>query len=86
MGIAGKLLAWMKNYTADRTQSVEINYKRSSVRNIDYCMPQGSMFGPRLSSSFVNDLPTCNTTGEINMYADDTTAHLVGNSMDEIIQ
>ena len=42
------------------------------------------MFGPRLFSIFVNDLPTCDTTGEINMYADDTTAHVVGNSIDEV--
>ena len=44
------------------------------------------MFGPRLFYISVNDLPTCNTTGEINMYADDTTAHVVGNSIDEVIQ
>ena len=43
------------------------------------------MFGPRLFSIFVNDLPTCNTTGEINMYADDTNAYVVGNSIDEVI-
>ena len=85
IGMGGKMLAWMKNYTEDRTQFVEINHKRSPVRNINYGIPQGSMFGPTLFSIFVNDLPTCNTTGEINMYADDTTAHLVGNSIDEVI-
>jgi len=50
------MLAWMKNYTEDRAQFVEINHKRSPVRNINYGIPQGSMFGPRLSI-FVNDLP-----------------------------
>ena len=43
VGIGGKLLAWLKNYTEDITQFVEINHKRSSVRNINYSIPLGSM-------------------------------------------
>ena len=82
IGIEGKLLTWMKNYTEDRTQFVEVN----SVRNVDYGMPQGSMFGPRLFSIYVNDLLKYSRTGEINMYADDATAHVVGNSVDEAVQ
>ena len=49
-------------------------------------MPQGSTFGPRLFSIYVNDLPSCSTTGEAHMYADDTTAYVIGNSIDETIQ
>ena len=52
IGIEGKLLAWMKNYTEGSTQFVEVNQTISSVRNIDYGIPQGSMFGPRLPQGF----------------------------------
>ena len=41
--------------------------------------------GPRLYTIFVNDLPDClDGTGEIYLYADDTTLSYIGRSVEEI--
>ena len=49
-------------------------------------MLQGSLIGPRLFSIDVNDLPTSVPSAEVHMYVDDTTAFVVGDCVDEVIQ
>ena len=39
--------------------------------------------GPRLFALYVNDLPSTASTGQIHMYADNTTAFVVSKSVDE---
>ena len=67
----------------DRTQYVEINGEKSSLRSMKIGVPQGSLLGPRLFALYVNDLPSTASTGQIHMYADDTTAFVVSKSVDE---
>ena len=86
IGISENFLAWLKNYTYGRKQFVEINNKRSSARNVKYGVPQGSLFGPRLFSIYVNDLPASVSSAEVHIFADDATAFVVSDSVDEIVQ
>ena len=86
IGISDDLLAWLQNYSYGRKQFVEINNKRSSMKNIWYGVPQGSLFGTRLFSIYVNDLSTSVSSAEVHMYADDTTAFVVVDSVDEVVQ
>ena len=48
-------------------------------------MPQGSLLCPRLFAIYVNDFPFCTKVGEIHFYADDTTAFVVCNTIDETV-
>ena len=43
-----------------------------------------SLLGPRLFITYVNDLPESIRSGEVYMYADDTTIHTIGNTTDEV--
>ena len=45
-------------------------------------MPQGSVLGPTLFTSFCNDLPSSVCSGTLYMYADDTTIFCIGESAD----
>ena len=45
----------------------------------------GSLLGPRLFITYVNDLPDSIRSGEVYMYADDTTIYTTGNSTDEVV-
>lgn len=59
----------------------------SPVLEVKYGVPQGSLLGPRLFSIYVNDFPDCITQGELHLYADDTTAFVIGgNPVDVIIK
>ena len=51
-----------------------------------YGGPQGSLVGPRLLSIYVNDLPKSILQGELHLYADDTTAFIIGDSTNDVVK
>jgi hypothetical protein len=46
---------------------------------------RGSLLGPRLYSIYSNDLPRATANASVEMFADDTTAFCIGNSVDEVL-
>ena len=70
-GIKGKVLAWIRNFLADRLQKVVVGNSSSKWGKVVSGVPQGSVLGPTLFSMYVNDLPSmvCST---LKMFADDT--------------
>ena len=70
----------MESYLTGRSH---IRQNLSSFAPISYSVPQGSILGPLPFILFVNDLPL-STRLEIDMYADDSTLHTAGNSINEL--
>eukprot|EP00794_Sanderia_malayensis_P000634 gene634-1302_t len=85
MGITGDLLNLLQDYLANRNQFVNVKGKHSDITIIEIGVPQGSLLGPRLFAIYVNDFPSCTKIGEIHLYADDTTAFVVCNTIDDTI-
>lgn len=59
---------------------------QTGLRKVEYGVPQGSLVGPRLFSIYVNDFSELLSQGEIHMYADDTTAFVIGDSTDDVVR
>ena len=77
VGLAGDMWKWINDYLSNSMQGTSVNKSRSDRNPIRVGVPQGSLLGPRLFASYVNDLPDSIASGEVYIY-------VVGNTVDDI--
>ena len=82
-GIEGNLLSWLTDYLHHRTQVTVVNSTQSEELNVTCGIAQGSVLGPCLFSLYTNDMPEAVTSGNLYLYADDTTVYCIGSTVDE---
>ena len=74
-GITNLSLSWLKSYLSGRSQSVMCNGVLSSSFTVSLGVPQGSVLGPLLFTSYIS--PICRLINSFGLahhaYADDTT-------------
>ena len=84
-GISRNLHEWIVDYPSNRVQYTEVNGKASTVKEVKYGVPQGSLLGLRLYSIQVNDLHDCIKEGGLSLFADDTNVYCIGNNVEEVV-
>ena len=70
-GIRGLALKWMHSYLKNRSQFVRLSGENSSIKHMQYCVPQGSILRPLLFIIYINDLPNIFNRAKFILYADD---------------
>ena len=76
------ILAWIKAFLSNRSQSVIVNNQTSSVTPVTSGVPQGSVLGPLLFLIYINDLPL-HVSSNIRMFADDCVIYRKINSVSD---
>ena len=68
-GVKGKLASWIENFLSDRKMQVSVRGSVSRWCSVKSGVPQGSVLGPLLYLSYINDLPE-NVSSSIELFED----------------
>lgn len=69
-GIRGNTWNWIKDFLAKRTQQVNLEGQSSTRADVISGVPQGTVMGPLLFLTYINDLPE-HTSSDARLFADD---------------
>lgn len=70
LNLEPKVLTWIKAFLTNRSQFVYVNGIVSSIAQVNYGVPQGSVLGPILFLIYINDFTT-HYTSSMSMFVDD---------------
>ena len=83
-GVRGLANNWFKSYLTNRRQYVSINGFDSTLKEMKYGVPQGSVLGPLLFLIYINDLHCAIKYSTTHHFADDTNFLYVSKSLKKI--
>ncbi|KAI8499245.1 hypothetical protein Bbelb_230090 [Branchiostoma belcheri] len=83
-GFTEDALDWTESYLTNRKWQVYTNGAYSSQNTLHCGVPQGSCLGPQLYNIYVNDMPEAVQNGSLDQYADDSTIHTRGHTLEDI--
>ena len=83
LGIVGKTLGWIKEFSNNRSFCVKLNNTKSNNLPVPSSVPQGTKLGPLLFILFINDIINNSKFAKVRVYADDLTIYAVVNNFQD---
>ena len=72
-GIRNNTYLWIKSFLSERTQKVLVDGTESPLRSVKSGVPQGTVLGPLLFLTYINDMPNGLSEGtKLRLFADDS--------------
>ena len=75
-GVRGKVNNWIKAFLSKRKQQVVLEGVKSGQEDVLSGVPQGTVLGPLLFLTYINDMPEC-TDSNVPLFADDSLLYRV---------
>ena len=75
-GVRGKVNNWIKAFLSKRKQQVVLEGVKSRQEDVLSGVPQGTVLGPLLFLTYINDIPEC-TDSNVRLFADDSLLYRV---------
>ena len=69
-GIRGVIKDWFSSYLRNRTQTVSLGFVNSDMQTACCAVPQGSVLGPLLFLTYINDFHNCSKLLDFHLFAD----------------
>ena len=84
-GVDTCILCWIEDFLKNRKQCVVLEGTKSNNIHVSSGVPQGSVLGPILFLTYINDLPLY-VKSNVRLFADDTVMYLAVKSVDDCMQ
>ena len=84
-GIRGVMQRWFKSYLSNRKQYVSVKNSSSSMSNITFYVPQGSVLGKVLFLLYINDMHRSSNQMRFVHFADDTTVFASDSDINNVL-
>ena len=76
----------MTSYLKNRSQFVSLSGGKSSIKNMQYGVPQGSILGSLLFNIYITDLPNIFNRAKFILYAADANIIIIGANIADLVQ
>ena len=83
LGLCSGLIGWFETYL-NRTQSTNFNNNSSAVKSVPMGVPQGSVLGPLLFITYINDMCSSVTKCKMLLYADDCVLYCAHRKIEKV--